>query len=197
MPRTKPPFFALRPGFFLAAIPERSHPFPSRTRKLSSPGPMVLQAQACGRVGRCRGFEGSLARVGLLLFSGLANGVRPHPQALANGVRPRARFGSGDRSPGLPEAHETSRIAGEALRSGRAVPLLHWRLQRHGDACDRGWSAPAAGVHPHPHHREDQLGADQEGETEHDDLQDPQGEPERVDLGGRLRRGAAVGAGHQ
>ena len=55
--------------FFLAAIPKRSHPFPSRTRKLSSSGPMVLQGQPCGRVGRCRGFEGSLARVGLLLFS--------------------------------------------------------------------------------------------------------------------------------
>ena len=54
--------------FFLASIPERSHPFPSRTRKLSSPGPMVLQGQPCGRVGRCRVFEGSLARVGLLLF---------------------------------------------------------------------------------------------------------------------------------
>jgi hypothetical protein len=66
---TNPAGFALRPGFFLAAIPERSHPFPSRTRKLSSPGPMVLQGQPCGRVGRCRGFEGSLARVGLLLFS--------------------------------------------------------------------------------------------------------------------------------
>ena len=28
--------------FFLAAIPKRSHPFPSRTRKLSFSGPMVL-----------------------------------------------------------------------------------------------------------------------------------------------------------
>src|SRR5215470_15769134 len=54
--------------FFLAAIPKRSHPFPSRTRKLSSSGPMVLQGQPCGRVGRCRGFEGPLARVGLRLF---------------------------------------------------------------------------------------------------------------------------------
>ncbi len=41
---------------------------------------MVLQAQACGRVGRCRGFEGSLARVGLLLFSGCPRGfTRPRP----------------------------------------------------------------------------------------------------------------------
>src|SRR5688500_18808558 len=36
-------------------MPERPHPFPSRTRKLSSPGPMVLQGPLCGRVGRCRG----------------------------------------------------------------------------------------------------------------------------------------------
>ena len=65
---------ALRTSFFfLVATPERSHPFPSRTRKLSSPGPMVLQAQACGRVGRCRGFEGSLERVGPLLFFGFAS----------------------------------------------------------------------------------------------------------------------------
>jgi hypothetical protein len=50
-------------------MPERSHPFPSRTRKLSSPGPMVLQAQACGRVGRCWGFEGPHpCDVGLHLF---------------------------------------------------------------------------------------------------------------------------------
>ncbi len=42
---------------------------------------MVLQAQACGRVGRCRGFEGSLARVGLLLFSGCPRGfTRPRPR---------------------------------------------------------------------------------------------------------------------
>jgi hypothetical protein len=61
------PCFALR-QFFLATIPERSHPFPSRTRKLSSPGPMVLQGQPCGRVGRRRGFEGPLSRAGLLLF---------------------------------------------------------------------------------------------------------------------------------
>ena len=31
-----------------------SHPFPFRTRKLSLIPPMVLHAQVCGRVGRCR-----------------------------------------------------------------------------------------------------------------------------------------------
>ncbi|ABZ84909.1 hypothetical protein HM1_3151 [Heliomicrobium modesticaldum Ice1] len=33
---------------------ERSHPFPSRTRQLSSPAPMVLGTVVPGRVGRCR-----------------------------------------------------------------------------------------------------------------------------------------------
>jgi hypothetical protein len=31
---------------------------------------MVLQGQPCGRVGRCRGFEGSIERSGPLLFFG-------------------------------------------------------------------------------------------------------------------------------
>ena len=57
--------------FFLAAMPKRSHPFPSRTRKLSFSGPMVLQGQPCGRVGRCRGFESLIERSGSLLFSAL------------------------------------------------------------------------------------------------------------------------------
>lgn len=33
-------------------IPEGSHPFPFRIRKLSPPGPMVLYSQGYGRVGR-------------------------------------------------------------------------------------------------------------------------------------------------
>ena len=36
------------------AMAERPHPFPSRTRKLSSLAPMVLHGQLCGRVGRRR-----------------------------------------------------------------------------------------------------------------------------------------------
>jgi hypothetical protein len=35
---------------------EGSHPFPSRTRKLSPPEPMVLRGKPRGRVGRCRIF---------------------------------------------------------------------------------------------------------------------------------------------
>src|SRR5688572_8682945 len=57
--------------FFLVAMPERPHPFPSRTRKLSSPGPMVLQGRLCGRVGRCRGFfRGPAITSRALLFFG-------------------------------------------------------------------------------------------------------------------------------
>jgi hypothetical protein len=56
--------------FFLAAMPEGSHPFPSRTRKLSPPGPMVLQGKLCGRVGRCQSFSGgSLSRGAAFSFS--------------------------------------------------------------------------------------------------------------------------------
>src|SRR5438309_5172720 len=35
-------------------IPWGYHPFPSRTRKLSPAGPIVLYAKVCGRVGRRR-----------------------------------------------------------------------------------------------------------------------------------------------
>src|SRR5947209_7722 len=35
-------------------IPRGIHPFPSRTRKLSPAGPIVLHAKVCGRVGRRR-----------------------------------------------------------------------------------------------------------------------------------------------
>src|SRR4030067_518775 len=36
------------------AMAERNHPFPSRTRKLSSPAPMDLRGRPPGRVGRSR-----------------------------------------------------------------------------------------------------------------------------------------------
>ena len=36
------------------SIPRESHPFPSRTRKLSLVGPMVLHAKVCGRLGNRR-----------------------------------------------------------------------------------------------------------------------------------------------
>jgi hypothetical protein len=37
---------------FWVILAKGSHPFPSRTRKLSPSAPMVLHAQVCGRVGR-------------------------------------------------------------------------------------------------------------------------------------------------
>ena len=40
--------------FFPVAVAGRVHPFPFRTRKLSSPAPMVLPGQLGGRVGRRR-----------------------------------------------------------------------------------------------------------------------------------------------
>jgi hypothetical protein len=41
---------------FSVAIAKRKHPFPSRTRKLSSSAPMVLRGGLRGRVGRRRDF---------------------------------------------------------------------------------------------------------------------------------------------
>ena len=48
--RTRP---ALQPRFSVV-IAKRPHPFPFRTRKLSSSAPMVLHGRLCGRVGRRR-----------------------------------------------------------------------------------------------------------------------------------------------
>ena len=38
----------------LVTMPEGFHPFPSRTRKLRPPGPMILGLQSPGKVGRCQ-----------------------------------------------------------------------------------------------------------------------------------------------
>jgi hypothetical protein len=49
--------FALTPAKRLklpVILPQGKHPFPSRTRKLSPAGPIVLHAKVCGRVGRRR-----------------------------------------------------------------------------------------------------------------------------------------------
>src|SRR5712692_4925430 len=53
---------------FSVAISEGSHPFPSRTRKLSPPEPMVLRGKPRGRVGRCRIFFARLIRVRRVFF---------------------------------------------------------------------------------------------------------------------------------
>ncbi len=37
-------------------LAERPHPFPSRTRKLSSPAPKILRGQPFGKIGRRQGF---------------------------------------------------------------------------------------------------------------------------------------------
>src|ERR1035437_8845105 len=40
----------------LVTLAERPHPFPSRTRQLSSPAPKILRGQPFGKIGRRRGF---------------------------------------------------------------------------------------------------------------------------------------------
>jgi hypothetical protein len=58
---------------FPVITPRGSHPFPSRTRKLSLAGPMILHGQLCGNVGRRRiKIEKAVSsnRCGLFLFPG-------------------------------------------------------------------------------------------------------------------------------
>src|SRR5438132_12263574 len=45
-------------------LAERSHPFPSRTRKLSSPAPKILGGQLPGKIGRRRDFHARVALAG-------------------------------------------------------------------------------------------------------------------------------------
>ena len=47
---------ALKFAKFLGGQAEGSHPFPSRTRKLSPPAPTILTGQLVGKIGRRRGF---------------------------------------------------------------------------------------------------------------------------------------------
>src|SRR5436190_14525441 len=57
------------PSFnFPVVIGEGSHPFPFRTRKLSSLPPMVLRGKLRGRVGHCRDY---LAQKGRRISDGL------------------------------------------------------------------------------------------------------------------------------
>ena len=56
---------------FTAVIAKRIHPFPFRTRKLSSSAPMVLHGRLCGRVGHRRFLYKSpfeLCSMGLFVF---------------------------------------------------------------------------------------------------------------------------------
>ena len=105
--------------FFPVAIPERPHPFPSRTRKLSSPGPMVLQGQLCGRVGRYRGlFEQPASNeAGCSLFRRVGRSQRPSPRHAPgpppNGPDRRSRR----RGPHSPVRQSRDPTGGNALAS--------------------------------------------------------------------------------
>src|SRR4026207_327797 len=57
---------------FPVVIERRSHPFPFRTRQLSSASPMILRGQLRGKVGRRRdNMKGPRAIAGLGLYSHL------------------------------------------------------------------------------------------------------------------------------
>src|SRR5271169_5325020 len=74
---------------FPVVIPRGSHPFPSRTRKLSLAGPMILHGQLCGNVGRRRDkFEkGSDSNRSLFLFIALFLQLSPAVPRFPNPLR--------------------------------------------------------------------------------------------------------------
>ena len=73
-------------------LAERPHPFPSRTRKLSSPAPKILRGQPFGKIGRRRDFCVSGGqRHGLGTVVAPSPGILPRPMADADRAPPVAR----------------------------------------------------------------------------------------------------------
>src|SRR6185295_6679290 len=92
---------------FPVVIGERSHPFPFRTRKLSSLPPMVLRGKLRGRVGHCRDyFEGpSPIATGLFFVRGASPLELPCTLTRRTPAAPsRAPTGTAPRAPGSPAA---------------------------------------------------------------------------------------------
>ena len=92
----------------LVMMAEGTHPFPSRTRRLSPPAPMVLGPQGPGRVGRCQASELShpagvfvVSRSGWpALRRGCAGaGRRKRQSRRKREAQGRAHTGAGERQP--------------------------------------------------------------------------------------------------
>src|SRR5256885_8520459 len=86
---------------FPVAIAAESHPFPSRTRKLSPPAPMVLGGRPPGRVGRRRISQREAPARGLLSRPGHSAVSTLRPMAPPRPDRPPRRRAGG---PGGSEA---------------------------------------------------------------------------------------------
>src|SRR5437867_3070680 len=60
---------------FWVTIARGTHPFPSRTRKLSPSAPMVLHARVCGSVGSCPVYHKARPKGRAFVFSGITGPV--------------------------------------------------------------------------------------------------------------------------
>src|SRR5262245_35403442 len=86
---------------FPVVIERRSHPFPFRTRQLSSASPMILRGQLRGKVGRRRyNMKGPRAIEGLSLYSHRTTRLAAH-----NAAKPPADHRG--RIPPRPAIHKT------------------------------------------------------------------------------------------
>jgi hypothetical protein len=123
-------------------MPEGPHPFPSRTRKLSPPGPMILPPQGCGTVGRCRDLYRSplIARSAGFLLSGSAGLKGTVP--LLPGDCPRclpARAGG----PGSAQALRLDRTKPPICSAAQLVPSRA-ALERTFEQCSPSLTATAS-----------------------------------------------------
>ena len=70
----------------LVTIPEGSHPFPSRTRKLRPPGLMILGPQGPGKVSRCQVVQETIDYDGLFALGSVPPVRRRHVVGLCGRV---------------------------------------------------------------------------------------------------------------
>ncbi len=103
----------------LVTLAERPHPFPSRTRKLSSPAPKILRGQPFGNIGRRQDFCVS----GVSGAGEPGSPIRPaaRPPASAVGRRRRRTTPSGPEDDRIRPARPLRRLEGRSAR-----PVQDW-----------------------------------------------------------------------
>src|SRR5579875_3401583 len=122
---------------FPVAIAARKHPFPFRTRKLSSPAPMVLGGRPPGRVGRRR----EISMIGAHHCNG---GLRSRLASVHSPIWARHRTPLHRARTRVARHAMAGRVAARALQSGVSAKGLERRLRPGGGAL---WTvSPRAAV---------------------------------------------------
>ena len=121
-------------------LAERPHPFPSRTRKLSSPAPKILRGQPFGKIGRRRDFCVSGNWSGAGCRARLSGGRQSRPVSC-----PHDPGREGDPPADRPSPHRASRYLSFPPRRERLAQCL----------AGEGASLPGGGQRRPPFRREE------------------------------------------